>query len=220
MLSSLIRHTQNVFSDQNYYIFLNLYRCLFLALLAILRNCNKSVFSLVNSAVNMTLPAFAAKHRAVALCCGAVLWRRAVAPCCGAVLRRRAVAPCCGAVLRRRAVALCCGAVAAERPSLSINISCPRGAQQQTHHTPLLRSNDGTDAWTDRQTDGGTLDRFIDPATHIMRAASTRKLCFKRHIQKKYRANYRSFYTGLSATSVFTTVSYNILMLDSVYHIK
>jgi len=178
------------------------------------------VFSLVNSAVNMTLPAFAAKHRAVALCCGAVLWRRAVAPCCGAVLRRRAVAPCCGAVLRRRAVALCCGAVAAERPSLSINISCPRGAQQQTHHTPLLRSNDGTDAWTDRQTDGGTLDRFIDPATHIMRAASTRKLCFKRHIQKKYRANYRSFYTGLSATSVFTTVSYNILMLDSVYHIK
>jgi len=34
----------------------------------------------------------------------------------------------------RRAAALCCGAVAARRPAmpLSINISCPHGAQQQT----------------------------------------------------------------------------------------
>jgi len=41
----------------------------------------------------------------------------------------------------RRAAALCCGAVAARRPALplSINISCPHGAQQQTRHTPLLR---------------------------------------------------------------------------------
>ena len=181
MLSSLIRHTQNVFSDKNYYIFLNLYRCLFLALGTILRNCNKSVFSLVNSAVNMTLPAFAAK---------------------------------------RRAVALCCGAVAAERPSLSINTSCPRGAQQQTHHTPLLRSNDGTDAWTDRQTDGGTLDRFIDPAAHIMRAASTRKLCFKRHIQKNIVLTIVASILDCPRRLSVTTVSYNILMLDSVYHIK
>jgi len=39
---------------------------------------NKSVFSLVNSAVNMTLPAFSAVHCAVAPCCGAVAagcWR-------------------------------------------------------------------------------------------------------------------------------------------------
>jgi len=34
----------------------------------------------------------------------------------------------------RRAAALCCGPV-----PLSINISCPHGAQQQTRHTPLLR---------------------------------------------------------------------------------
>jgi len=31
---------------------------------------------------------------------------------------------------------------------LSIDISCPHGAQQQTHHTPRLRSNDGTDERT------------------------------------------------------------------------
>jgi len=49
----------------------------------------------------------------------------------------------------------CCGAVAAERlaPPLSIDISCPLGAQQQTRRTPLLpvlRSIDGAD----RQMDG------------------------------------------------------------------
>jgi len=45
----------------------------------------------------------------------------------------------------------CCGAVAAERRCLlSIDMSCLRGAQQQTHRTPLLQPNDGTD----RQTDG------------------------------------------------------------------
>jgi len=32
---------------------------------------NKSVFSLVNSAVNVTLPAFAAERRAADPCCGA-----------------------------------------------------------------------------------------------------------------------------------------------------
>jgi len=35
---------------------------------------------------------------------------------------------------------------------LSINISWPRGAQQQTHSTPLLLSIDVTDGRTDRQT--------------------------------------------------------------------
>jgi len=57
----------------------------------------------------------------------------------------------------------CCGAAAAgrRRPPLSIDVSYPHGAQQQTRRTPLLRSNDRTD----RQT-----DRFIDSAAHTMRA--------------------------------------------------
>jgi len=76
---------------------------------------NKSVFSLVDSAVDTTLPAFAAE-------------RRAVAPCCGAVLRHRAAAPLL---------------LGAQRSPLSIDISSPHGAQQQTRRTPLLRSNDG-----------------------------------------------------------------------------
>ena len=36
-----------------------------------------------------------------------------------------------------------------QRPPLSIDISCPRGAQQQTHRPPLLHSIDGTDRQTD-----------------------------------------------------------------------
>jgi len=36
------------------------------------RQSNKPVLSLVNSAVNMSLPAFAAERRAAAPCCGAV----------------------------------------------------------------------------------------------------------------------------------------------------
>jgi len=39
-------------------------------------------------------------------------------------------------------------------PPLPIDISCPRGAQQQTRCTPLLLSNDGTDELTDGRTDG------------------------------------------------------------------
>jgi len=64
------------------------------------------VFSLVYSAVNMTLPAFAAE---------------------------------------RCAAASGCGATAARRAALSIDIFCAYGAQQQTHHTPLLRLTDETD---------------------------------------------------------------------------
>jgi len=52
---------------------------------------------------------------------------------------------------------LCCGAAAAGRPPLLIGITCSRGAQQQT------RRDCGTDMWR-------TLDRFIDPAPHAMRA--------------------------------------------------
>jgi len=90
---------------------------------------NKSARSLANSAVNVTLPAFAAE--------------------------RRAAAPCCGA----------------RRPPLSIDISCPHGAQQQTCRTPLLRS-DGTDGRTDRQTP----DRCTDRAPHTVLAMPTNKL--------------------------------------------
>ena len=63
----------------------------------------------------------------------------------------------------------CCGAVAAghRRPPLSIDISCPHGAQQQTHRTPMLMSIDGRR--TDGQTDRRAIDRSIDPAPHTMR---------------------------------------------------
>ena len=56
----------------------------------------------------------------------------------------------CCPVLRRR----CCPA-----PPLSIDISCTRGAQQQTRRTPLLRSIDGTDRQTDGRTDIRPLHR-------------------------------------------------------------
>lgn len=46
-------------------------------------------------------------------------------------------------------VCICrCSAVAAGHPPLSIYISFPQGAQQQTHHTPLLWSIDVMDKQT------------------------------------------------------------------------
>ena len=62
---------------------------------------------------------------------------------------------------RRVAAPLLLGA---RRPPLSIDTSCPHGAQQQTHRTPLMRSNDGTD----RRTDGRTPDRYTDRAPHTV----------------------------------------------------
>jgi len=56
-----------------------------------------------------------------------------------------------------------------QRSQLSIDISCPLGAQQQTRRPPLLLSIDGTDRRMDGRTDRRTLDRFIDPAAHTMR---------------------------------------------------
>jgi len=47
------------------------------------------VFSLVDSAVDTTLPAFAAERRAAAPCHSTVLRHRAVAPCCGTVAAGR-----------------------------------------------------------------------------------------------------------------------------------
>ena len=58
-------------------------------------------------------------------------------------------------------------AFAAQCPRLSVDNSCPQGAQQQTSRTPPLLSIDGTD----RQTNGQTLDRCTDPVPHAMRAA-------------------------------------------------
>ena len=54
-------------------------------------------------------------------------------------------------------------------PLLSIDMSRLHGAQQQTRRTPRLRPLDGTD----RQTDGRTHDRFIDPTPHTVRSVST-----------------------------------------------
>jgi len=58
----------------------------------------------------------------------------------------------------------------ARRPPLSIDISHTRDARQQIRRTPLLLSVDGTD----RQTDGRTPDRYIDPAPHATRTLSLR----------------------------------------------
>ena len=55
--------------------------------------------------------------------------------------------------------------VGPRRLPLSINIFRLHGAQQQIRRTPPLRSSDGTDGRTGRET-----DRFIDPAPFTMRA--------------------------------------------------
>jgi len=47
------------------------------------------------------------------------------------------------------------------RPQLSIDISCPNGAQQQTRQPPLLLSIHGTDRRTDRQMDARPLHNLI-----------------------------------------------------------
>ena len=87
---------------------------------------NKSVFSLVNSAVNMTLPAFAAE--------------------------RRAAAPLLLSAGARR-----CRSPSSARGALSSKPSARRCRF-------VARKN--------RRTDGRTLDRFVDPASHTVRAMS------------------------------------------------
>ena len=64
-------------------------------------------------------------------------------------------------------ICCCCGAVVAGRSVPGARrcrprdlLPGPRGAQQQTRRTPLLRSIDGTDG----QTDGRTTDRYTDAA--------------------------------------------------------
>ena len=53
-------------------------------------------------------------------------------------------------------------AAAAPGGDRSIDVFCPPGAQQQTRRTGMQRSIDGTD----RQTDGRTPDRSIEPAVY------------------------------------------------------
>ena len=74
------------------------------------------------------------------------------------------MALCAFAAERRAAAPLILGARCLP---LSIDISGPHGDQQQTRHTPLLRSNDGTDGRRDGRTDALPL---VDPAPHTMRA--------------------------------------------------
>jgi len=50
--------------------------------------------------------------------------------------------------------------------TMMMMIFCPQSAQQQTRRKPLLLSIDRT------RTDGRTLDRYIDPAPHTIRAVS------------------------------------------------
>jgi len=50
----------------------------------------------------------------------------------------------------------CCGT---RWPPLLIDISCPLGPQQQTHHSSMQASTDGTDRQTDRQVDRVLLHR-------------------------------------------------------------
>ena len=57
--------------------------------------------------------------------------------------------------------------VAGRRRLLSVEISCPRGAQQQTRRLPSLLSVG--------RTDGPTLERYIDPDPHTMRTLSKRR---------------------------------------------
>jgi len=59
-------------------------------------------------------------------------------------------------------------AAGTRRRQLSIDISYPQNAQQQTRRQPLLLSIDGTD----RRTYGRTLDRFIDPAPRTIHTGS------------------------------------------------
>jgi len=61
------------------------------------------------------------------------------------------------------------GALAARRPPLSIDISCPRGAQQQTSRPPLVLSIDGTDGRTDGLSDTEPLHRRL---SHTERAVT------------------------------------------------
>jgi len=76
--------------------------------------------------------------------------------------------------------------------ALSIDISCPAGAQQQTHSTPLLLSIDRTDRETAGRTDGRTLDRYIDPALHTIRAVSV-GLTIRAARKSQNHCEYRDF---------------------------
>ena len=74
------------------------------------------------------------------------------------------------------ATRICCWgqAPAARRPQLSIDISCCR--MLSSNPSATVAAVDWWNRQTDGRTDGRMLDRYMDPATHTMRAASVRAL--------------------------------------------
>jgi len=70
--------------------------------------------------------------------------------------------------------ACCSAAVGARRPLLSIDLSCPYGAQQQTHRGCSLQPNDGTD----RQTD---VRPFHRPTLHTVHNSVNSRLHYTIH---------------------------------------
>ena len=108
---------------------------------------------------------------------------------------------------RRAAAPLLLGA---RRPPLSIDISCPHGAQQQTRRTLLLRSNNGTDG----RTDGRTPDRYIDPAQHTVVSANNALHCRQRtepRPERTYTEQFEKF-----GRAVFTARCYASAVLAMV----
>ena len=75
------------------------------------------------------------------------------------------------------ASAAVCHAVAqlllsAERPPLSIDISCLHGTRQQTRRSTMRQANDGTDRQTERQTDARQFHRPSSASPHTMWSVS------------------------------------------------
>ena len=70
---------------------------------------------------------------------------------------------------------------------LSIDMSCPHGAQQQTRRTPLLLSIDGTD----RRTEGRTPDRYYAGRVNDVLVLFMCSLYFAKNIK---RSSYESAY--------------------------
>ena len=77
-------------------------------------------------------------------------------------LRRLSTWHCSRLLLSSVLLLRCCWALVMQQ---SIDISCSPVAQQQTGNSRVRAGE-----WCDGRTDGGTPDRYIDPASHTMRA--------------------------------------------------
>jgi len=92
---------------------------------------------------------------------------------------------------------------------LSIDISCPHGAQQQTRRTLLLRSNDGTGRRTDGRTDTRSLPRSCSAC--YPGSASHRELSVSRYKEKKVKVSHtRLPSVGFRRLSRFFAVSLQV----------